>query len=334
MASSAAVPGLFAAGSSHRYGIVVESGPGCPVTEDTLKLLASAPMFRHDVVAIRTDLPEPPMHDDPAIYARRKQILVVLCISLMIVIIGNTALNVALPRLALRPRRQHHRPPVDGRRLLARVRRDAVHGRHARRPLRPQGRPAGRAGPLPRRHRPRRRGRLLDEVIGARAIMGLAAAFVMPATLSILTNVFPADERPKAIAVWAGIAGGGAAIGPVASGFLLEHFWWGSVFLVNVPVIIVVARRGPPPPPHLARPGAAPARHPRRPALDRRPRHARLRDHRGPDPRVDERRDARHLRPRHPRPRPLRPPRAAHARTRCSTCATSETGASASRPAA
>jgi len=69
--------------------------------------------------------------------------------------------------------------------------------------------------------------------------MGLAAAFVMPSTLSILTNVFPAHERPKAIAVWAGISGAGAAVGPVASGFLLEHFYWGSVFLVNVPMILI-----------------------------------------------------------------------------------------------
>src|SRR3546814_16903670 len=66
-------------------------------------------------------------------------------------------------------------------------------------------------------------------VIAARGVMGLGAAFVMPSTLSILTNVFPAHERAKAIAVWAGISGGGAAIGPVASGFLLAHFWWGSV---------------------------------------------------------------------------------------------------------
>jgi EmrB/QacA subfamily drug resistance transporter len=75
-------------------------------------------------------------------------------------------------------------------------------------------------------------------VIGARALMGLAAAFIMPSTLSILTNVFPAEERAKAIGVWAGIAGGGGAIGPIASGFLLGHFWWGSVFLVNIPVVI------------------------------------------------------------------------------------------------
>ena len=74
-------------------------------------------------------------------------------------------------------------------------------------------------------------------LIASRAIMGVGAAFVMPSTLSILANVFPARERAKAIAVWAGISGAGAAIGPVASGLLLEHFWYGSVFLVNLPII-------------------------------------------------------------------------------------------------
>ena len=67
--------------------------------------------------------------------------------------------------------------------------------------------------------------------------MGVGAAFVMPSTLSILTNVFPRREQAKAIAIWAGISGSGAAIGPLASGLLLEHFWWGSVFLVNLPII-------------------------------------------------------------------------------------------------
>ena len=81
-------------------------------------------------------------------------------------------------------------------------------------------------------------------LIIARAVMGVGAAFVMPSTLSILTNVFPGRERAKAIAIWAGISGGGAALGPIASGFLLEHFWWGSVFLVNIPIIAVALVAG------------------------------------------------------------------------------------------
>ncbi len=74
--------------------------------------------------------------------------------------------------------------------------------------------------------------------------MGVGAAFVMPATLSILANVFPPGERARAIAIWAGFSGAGAAIGPVLSGFLLEHFWWGSVFFVNVPIVIVALVAG------------------------------------------------------------------------------------------
>ena len=76
------------------------------------------------------------------------------------------------------------------------------------------------------------------ELIVLRGVQGLGAALIMPATLSILTNVFPdPSERARAIATWAGVSGLGVAIGPLAGGFLLEHFWWGSIFLVNVPVI-------------------------------------------------------------------------------------------------
>lgn len=64
-----------------------------------------------------------------------------------------------------------------------------------------------------------------DHLVGTRALMGIGAALVMPATLSILTAVFPPAERAKAIAIWAGLAGSGAAIGPVAAGLLLERYW-------------------------------------------------------------------------------------------------------------
>ncbi|HEV2070441.1 MAG TPA: MFS transporter [Acidimicrobiales bacterium] len=78
------------------------------------------------------------------------------------------------------------------------------------------------------------------QLIGARAVMGLGAAFVMPATLSIITNLFTdPGERARAIAIWAGMAGVGVALGPVVGGWLLEHFWWGSVFLVNLPIVVL-----------------------------------------------------------------------------------------------
>jgi len=76
-------------------------------------------------------------------------------------------------------------------------------------------------------------------IIAFRSVMGVGAALVMPATLSIITVVFPPEERGKAIAIWAGFAGAGGAIGPLSSGILLEHFWWGSVFFVNVPIVMV-----------------------------------------------------------------------------------------------
>ncbi|MDH4277137.1 MAG: MFS transporter, partial [Acidimicrobiia bacterium] len=71
-----------------------------------------------------------------------------------------------------------------------------------------------------------------EQLIALRAVAGIGAAFIMPATLSIITVVFPPHERGKAIAAWAGFAGAGGALGPLASGTLLESFWWGSVFFI------------------------------------------------------------------------------------------------------
>ncbi|WP_189714349.1 MFS transporter [Streptomyces phaeofaciens] len=77
------------------------------------------------------------------------------------------------------------------------------------------------------------------QLIAFRALMAVGAAFVMPATLAVLMNVFEREEQPKAIGVWAGGVGIAIAIGPITGGLLLDHFWWGSVFLVNVPIVLL-----------------------------------------------------------------------------------------------
>ncbi|MFK4357340.1 EmrB/QacA subfamily drug resistance transporter [Rhodococcus sp. 27YEA6] len=75
------------------------------------------------------------------------------------------------------------------------------------------------------------------QLIGWRTVMGAAAALVMPATLSLVVSMFAPQERGRAIGIWSATAGLGIAIGPVAGGVLLEHFSWGSVFWINVPLV-------------------------------------------------------------------------------------------------
>ena len=77
------------------------------------------------------------------------------------------------------------------------------------------------------------------QLIATRGLMGLGAAFLMPGTLAILTTVFDEAERKKAIAIWSSVLMLGALGGPTLGGLLLEHFWWGSVFLINIPIAVL-----------------------------------------------------------------------------------------------
>ncbi|WP_147123859.1 MFS transporter, partial [Nocardia neocaledoniensis] len=85
-----------------------------------------------------------------------------------------------------------------------------------------------------------------EMLIAARVLQGVAGATLMPATLGLIRSMFQdARQRTLAIGVWSAMAGGGAAAGPIVGGWLLEHFWWGSVFLVNLPVMVVLLMLAP-----------------------------------------------------------------------------------------
>ena len=91
-------------------------------------------------------------------------------------------------------------------------------------------------------------------LITTRALMGVAAAFIFPASLAILTSVFSdPSERQKALGIWGATSGIAVAFGPITGGALLEHFWYGSIFLVNVPIVVVTSIAGRLPDPRAAR---------------------------------------------------------------------------------
>lgn len=77
-------------------------------------------------------------------------------------------------------------------------------------------------------------------LIAARVVLAIGAAMMMPATLSIIRTTFSDErERSLAVGVWASVSSVGAGMGPLVGGFLIEHFWWGSVFLINIPIVIL-----------------------------------------------------------------------------------------------
>lgn len=182
---------------------------------------------------------------DPTIYARRWWSLAVLCLSLVLIVAGNASLNVALPdiqeRLGTSP---------SGLQWIVDIYALVFAGL-----LLPAGALADRFG----RKTALQGGLVVFAVaafsasfgtetwhlLAARAAMGVGAAFIMPGTLSILSNLFrdPAEKR-KAISLWAGFAGLGGALGTVLSGLLLERFTWASTFLINAPIAIIALIAG------------------------------------------------------------------------------------------
>ena len=179
----------------------------------------------------------PSSHRWPQGHPRRRQILLVLCLSLLVVVIDNTILNTALPTLArvLHAGTSSLQWIADAYTLCFAallVPAGALGDRYGRRLSLIGGLAVFALGSAAAAFASG-----AGMLIGARVVMGLGAAFVMPATLSILNSVFPPRERPQAIAAWSAVAGVGIVIGPTLGGLLLSHFWWGSVFLINVPLV-------------------------------------------------------------------------------------------------
>jgi DHA2 family multidrug resistance protein-like MFS transporter len=175
----------------------------------------------------------------------RWTVLVVLCVSLLIVALDATVLHVAVPALTedLRPGQQGLLWIVDAYPLVAAsllILFGTLGDRIGRRKVLLTGYALFGAASAVAAFAPSP-----QVLIGARALLGAGGAMIMPATLSILRQVFPdRRERAMAIGVWSAVAAVGAAVGPVLGGFMVEHFWWGSVFLINIPLMAVLLPLG------------------------------------------------------------------------------------------
>jgi EmrB/QacA subfamily drug resistance transporter len=190
-------------------------------------------------VAVRTALQDPEV-----VHRRRWFTLAVLCMCLFVIVLDNSILNVAIPTLArakdvggLGASGAELQWIVDSYTLVFAgllLTAGSLGDRFGRYRLLTIGLCIFGAGSVLSAFSGE-----ASVLVVTRGLMGIGGAAIMPATLSILTNVFTDPrERTKAIGVWAGCAGL-AGLGPIVGGGLLSHFWWGSVFLVNAPVVIV-----------------------------------------------------------------------------------------------
>ena len=197
---------------------------------------------------------------------RRWWTLAVLCLSLLMTVLDTTVVNVALPTLSrgLHASATGLEWVVDSYTLLFAgllLLGGAIGDRYGRHLTLPAGLVLFGTGSVSAAA-----SSSAGELIAARAVMGTGAALVMPATLSILSGVFPnPTERAKAIGIWSAVSGLGIAVGPTLGGLLLERFSWSSIFLINLPVIAIALIAGrklipvsrAPQPPRLDIPGAA-----------------------------------------------------------------------------
>jgi MFS family permease len=184
------------------------------------------------------------MTTDSQIYARRWKTLAVLAVSLAIIGLDNTILNVALPSL----QEEFDASPstlqwmVDSYMLVFAgllLTAGTIGDRFGRKLALQTGLALFGGASLAVL--------LVDtsgQLIAVRSVMGIGGALIMPATLSIISNVFPREERAKAISIWAAMASIGVGLGPLFGGLLLEWFDWSSVFLLNVPVAAVALLLG------------------------------------------------------------------------------------------
>ncbi|MEU5347593.1 MFS transporter [Streptomyces sp. NPDC020766] len=172
-------------------------------------------------------------------YSRRRLALLVLCLSLLIVVMANTSLIVAAPDMTkdlglsssdLQWVIDGYTVPYAALMLVL----GSIGDKYSRRGALVAGLVIFAGGSV--------MGSLVDGtglVITARAIMGVGAAVVMPATLSLLVAIFPKEERARAITAWTATSGLAIAVGPLVAGWLLEDHAWGSTFLINVPIAVV-----------------------------------------------------------------------------------------------